>query len=56
MGKGSRPRPFTVSQQEFNQSFTNIFGEKPPKERWVPPPLPVLDDKADTKESDKESK
>ena len=28
MGKGSSPRPFSVSQQEFANSFEKIFGKK----------------------------
>lgn len=54
MSKGSRPRPFTVSQEDFSQSYDNIFGKKPPKERWVLPPLPVLDDKP--KDTEKQNK
>jgi hypothetical protein len=27
-GKGSKPRPFSVSQEEFANSFENIFGKK----------------------------
>jgi len=27
-GKGSRPRPFTVSQEEFGNRFDAIFGKK----------------------------
>jgi len=27
-GKGSRPRPFSVSQEEFANSFELIFGKK----------------------------
>ena len=27
-GKGSRPRPFTVSQEEFGNRFEAIFGKK----------------------------
>ena len=26
-GKGSRPRPFSVSQQEFDNRWDNIFGK-----------------------------
>ena len=28
VGKGSKPRPFSVSQQEFANSFETIFGKK----------------------------
>jgi hypothetical protein len=40
MSKGTRPRPSVVSQQELAQRHESIFGKKPPKERYVPPPLP----------------
>jgi hypothetical protein len=41
MGKGSRPRPFSVTQKEFGERLEGIFGKKPPKEQYVPPPLPA---------------
>lgn len=41
MSKGSRPRPFSVSQEEFGNRMDSIFGKKPPKERYVPPELPA---------------
>jgi hypothetical protein len=40
MSKGSRPRPFSIPIEELNSRLDNIFGDKPKKERWVPPPLP----------------
>lgn len=40
MSKGSRPRPFSVSQEEYGNKIDSIFGKKPPKEPYVPPPLP----------------
>ena len=40
MSKGSRPRPSIVSQQELAARHAEIFGEKTPKPRYVPPPLP----------------
>lgn len=40
MGKGSRPRPLSVPLDELNNRLDTIFGEKPKKERYVPPPLP----------------
>ena len=40
MSKGSRPRPSIVSQEELAARHAEIFGEKPPKPRYVPPPLP----------------
>ena len=42
MSKGSSPRPFSVSQEEFGNRMDAIFGKKPPKEPYVPPPLPDL--------------
>ena len=46
MSKGSRPRPYSVSQQEYDTRWDAIFGrdgqeEKPAKPRWTPPPLPA---------------
>lgn len=41
-GKGSSPRPYSVSLEEFDNKFDTIFGKKEPKERYVPPPLPEL--------------
>jgi hypothetical protein len=41
MSKGSRPRPFSVSQKEFSERIESIFGKKPPKEQYIPPPLPI---------------
>lgn len=40
MSKGSRPRPSSVSQEELAQRHDAIFGKKPPREPYVPPPLP----------------
>jgi len=40
MSKGSRPRPFSISQEELAAKHDEIFGKKEPKPRWVPPPLP----------------
>jgi hypothetical protein len=39
-GKGGRPRPFSISQEEYGNRLDSIFGVKPKKERYVPPPLP----------------
>ena len=39
MSKGSRPRPFSIPLSEYNDKLDAIFGEKPKKERYVPPPL-----------------
>lgn len=41
-GKGSAPRPFSVSQKEFDNNFDTIFGKKEKKEQYVPPPLPDM--------------
>jgi hypothetical protein len=40
MSKGSRPRPFSIPLDELDAKHEAIFGVKPPKERYVPPPLP----------------
>ena len=40
MSKGSRPRPLSIPIDELNNRLDSIFGEKPKKERWVPPALP----------------
>lgn len=41
-GKGSRPRPLSVSQSTFDEKFDSIFGNKPKKEQYVPPALPEI--------------
>ena len=40
MSKGSRPRPMSIPIEELNNRLDSIFGAKPAKPRWVPPPLP----------------
>ena len=35
MSKGSRPRPFSISQEEFGNRIDGIFGKKPPRESYV---------------------
>lgn len=40
MSKGTRPRASVVSQEELAARHESIFGKKPIKERYVPPPLP----------------
>ena len=40
-GKGSRPRPFSISQEELGNRLDAIFGKKV-KEQYVPPPLPDM--------------
>jgi hypothetical protein len=42
MSKGSRPRPFSIPLSEYNDRLDTIFGEKPKKEPYVPPPLPDM--------------
>ncbi len=39
-GKGSAPRPYSVKFEDFDNSYDTIFGKKPSKPRYVPPPLP----------------
>lgn len=41
MGKGSRPRPYSVPLKDYDNSFDSIFGKKEAKERWVPPPVVI---------------
>ena len=38
MSKGSSPRPFSVSQDEYGSNFDRIFGKKKPAES-VPEPV-----------------
>ena len=33
MSKGSRPRPYSVSQKEFGNNYDAIFGKKDPRVR-----------------------
>lgn len=40
MSKGSRPRPFSIGQEEMANRYDTIFGKKPAKEPYIPPPLP----------------
>jgi hypothetical protein len=40
MSKGSRPRPFTISLKEMGERHEAIFGVKPKREQYIPPPLP----------------
>jgi len=41
MSKGSRTRKPTIGQEELANRHESIFGKKPPKEQYVPPPLPA---------------
>ena len=34
-GKGSKPRPFSVTQEEFGSRIDAIFGKKAPREPYV---------------------
>ena len=34
-GKGDTPRPFSVPLKDFDNSYENIFGKKPPKVPYV---------------------
>ena len=36
-GKGSAPRPYSVSQQEYDSRWDAIFGRDKPKEKEEPP-------------------
>lgn len=49
MAKGSRPRPFSIGQEEFGNRLESIFGTKPKKESYVPPLLPDNFYKEETK-------
>jgi hypothetical protein len=44
-GKGSSPRPFSVSQQKFGDNYDAIFRKKTPKE--------IEDDKIEQEEFDR---
>jgi hypothetical protein len=41
MSRESRPRKSEVPQEELANRIESIFGKKPAKERYVPPPLPA---------------
>ena len=41
MSKGSKPRPFTVSNEEYDNRWDAIFGNDKPKE---PEPEPALEE------------
>jgi hypothetical protein len=38
-GKGSKPRPFCVSQEEYDNRWDNIFGRDKPKDVVKVPPV-----------------
>jgi hypothetical protein len=42
MSKGSRPRPSSIKLEELANKHEGIFGKKPPKEPYIPPPLPDM--------------
>lgn len=46
MSKGSNPRPYSVPPEEFAAKYEGIFGPRPKKERYMPPPLPTKKEKA----------
>lgn len=52
-GKGSAPRPFSVKFKDFDNSYDAIFGKKPPKPQYIPPPLPddIQVEKSEVKDS-----
>jgi len=47
MSKGSRPRPYSVPLDQVHATHEAIFGKKPPREQYVPPPLPKNEDEVD---------
>lgn len=49
MSKGSRPRKYSVPLKEFDKAYDTIFGQKPKKEQYVPPPLPEIEAPKDPK-------
>jgi len=40
MSKGSRPRTLSISPEELAKRHESIFGPRPPRQPYVPPPLP----------------
>ena len=42
MSKGSRQRPYSVPLEQRDATFETIFGKKPPRKQYVPPPLPEI--------------
>lgn len=46
-GKGSDPRPFSVPLDEFDANHERIFGKRPPRPRYVPPPLEQIEATSD---------
>ena len=49
MSKGSSPRPFSVTQDEYAKNFDAIFGKKNQKEQYIPPTLEEQTKKFDIK-------
>jgi hypothetical protein len=47
MSKGSRPRPFSIPLKEMDARHEAIFGVKPKREQYIPPPLPDAEEFAD---------
>ena len=44
-GKGSKPRPIEISQEEWNNRWDAIFGRDQPKEETKPEPKPEQEKK-----------
>lgn len=51
-GKGDSPRPFSVSQDEFNDRHEAIFGKKPPRVPYVYVPATDCDELCDNMPKD----
>ena len=53
-GKGSSPRPFSVSKEEFDNSWDNIFNKKDKRnedgEKLMGKPITYKDDEKDLKD------
>lgn len=39
-GKGHAPRPYSIPKEEYDAKHESIFGKRPPRAPYVPPPLP----------------
>lgn len=50
-GKGDTPRPFSVSQEDFNKRHEAIFGKKAPKIPYVYVP-PEHEESTEVKDSE----
>lgn len=47
-GKGSRPRPFSVSQEEYDTRWEAIFGRDNKETKKPEPPAAESDNKSDS--------